>query len=149
MKLLILFLFPFYLFSFEEINFPEGKWWRNEETIKFLSLSKEQQDQLEKIFFSHFERAIDLKARVEKEEFRLKEILDKENFKEEEAMEQVKNLLEARKELEKERAELFVKVRAILNLEQWNKVRLRFQKKLRMMREEVPRPRMILEDKKR
>lgn len=135
MKTLILLFLSFKLFAFQEFNLPEGKWWRNEDVIRELQLTEDQQKKLEKIFYNHLEKVTDLRAKVEKEELKLKELLDQKTIDEKEAFSQVERLLDARKEMEKIRAELFLKVRTILNYEQWQKVKNRFQKKIRMMRE--------------
>lgn len=139
MKILILLFLSFKAFAFQEFDLPEGKWWRNENVIRELQLTADQQKQLEKIFFKHLERAIDLRAQVQKEELKLGELLDQETIVEKEALSQVERLLEARKEMQKIRAELFIKVRAILNYEQWQKVKNRFQKKIKSIREEKKR----------
>ncbi len=136
MIFLILILFPLSLLSFEGFNLPEGKWWKNEELIRQLNLSLEQQKQLEKIFFTHLERAIDLRAVVEKEELKLRELLDEEEISEKRVLEQVDKLLEARKALERQRAELFLKVRLILTPEQWKNLKGKYQDKIRRMKEE-------------
>lgn len=136
MKFFILFLFTFNLYSFQEFELPEGKWWRNEEVIKEIGLTEEQQKYLEKNFFDHLEKAIDLRAKVEKEELKLRELLDQNKLNEKEILNQVDKLLDARKEMEKARAELFIKVRMILKPDQWNKIKMKFQNKMKRMREE-------------
>ncbi len=139
MIFLILIFLPIFLFSFEEFNLPEGKWWKNEELIRQLNLSLEQQKQLEKIFFSHLEKAIDLRAVVEKEELKLRELLDEQVISEKRVLEQVDKLLDARKALERQRAELFLKVRLILTPEQWKNLKGKYQERIRKMREERKR----------
>lgn len=136
MKTLILLFLSFKLFAFQEFNLPEGKWWRNEDVIRELQLTEDQQKQLEKIFYNHLEKAIDLRAKVEKEELKLKELLDQKTIVEKEVLSQVESLLDARKEIEKIRAELFLKVRMLLTYEQWQKVKKRFQKKVKRLKEE-------------
>lgn len=120
----------------DEFNLPDGKWWMNKEIIRELNLTEEQQNQLTKIYYDHIEKAIDLRAKVEKEELKLGEILDKETVNEKEAMEQVKKLLDARNQMHLARAELFLKVRIILKPEQWLKLKDKFQKRIKGMREE-------------
>lgn len=136
MKTLILLFLSFKLFAFQEFDLPEGKWWRNEDVIRELQLTEDQQKQLEKIFYNHLEKAIDLRAKVEKEELKLKELLDQKTIVEREVLSQVESLLDARKEIEKIRAELFLKVRMLLTYEQWQKVKTRFQKKIKRLKEE-------------
>lgn len=145
MKFFFLFLFTFNLYSFQEFELPEGKWWRNEQIIKEIGLTDEQQKTLEKNFFEHLEKAIDLKAKVEKEELKLRELLDQDKLNEKEILNQVDKLLDARKGMEKARAELFLKVRMILQPDQWNKIKMKFQNKMKRMREERRMHRFLLD----
>lgn len=136
MKILLFFLPFFNLFLMEEFNLPDGKWWMNEEVARELNLTPEQKNQLSKIYFEHIEKAIDLRAKVEKEELKLGEILGRDTINEKEAMEQVKKLLDARGQMHLARAELFLKVRMILKPEQWLKLKEKFQKRIKGMKEE-------------
>ena len=120
----------------EGFDLPEGKWWLNEEVVRNLQITEAQQKELGKIYYSHLEKAIDLKAKVEKEELKLREMLDQKEINEKELLSQVDRLLEARNSLERARAELFVKVRIILTPEQWQKVKERFHQKIKRIREE-------------
>jgi len=124
------------LFFMEGFDLPEGKWWLNEEVVRNLQITEAQQKELGKIYYSHLEKAIDLKAKVEKEELKLREMLDQKEINEKELLSQVDRLLEARNSLERARAELFVKVRIILTPEQWQKVKERFHQKIKRIREE-------------
>lgn len=139
MKILILLFLSLKVFAFQEFDLPEGKWWRNEDVIRELQLTEDQQKQLEKIFYNHLEKAIDLRAKIEKEELKLRELLDQNTIVEKQVLSQVETLLDARKEIEKIRAELFLKVRMLLTYEQWQKVKNRFQKKIKIIREEKKR----------
>ena len=124
------------LFFMEGFNLPEGKWWLNEEVVKELQITDAQQKELGKIYYAHLEKAIDLRAKVEKEELKLREMLDQNTINEKELLSQVDRLLDARNSLERARAELFVKVRIILTPEQWVMVKERFQKRIKRIREE-------------
>jgi len=124
------------LFFMEGFDLPEGKWWLNEEVVRNLQITEAQQKELGKIYYSHLEKAIDLKAKVEKEQLKLREMLDQKEINEKELLSQVDRLLEARNSLERARAELFVKVRIILTPEQWQKVKERFHQKIKRIREE-------------
>ncbi len=124
------------LFFMEGFNLPEGKWWLNEEVVKELQITEAQQKELGKIYYAHLEKAIDLRAKVEKEELKLREMLDLNTINEKELLSQVDKLLEARNSLERARAELFVKVRIILTAEQWAKIKERFERKIKRIREE-------------
>lgn len=133
----LLFLLNLFNFSLtDDFNLPDGKWWMNEEVVRELNLTAQQQKELGNLYYAHLEKAIDLRAKVEKEELKLGEILSKDTINEKEAMEQVKKLLDARNQMHLARAELFLKVRMVLKPEQWIKLKNKFKEKIKGFREE-------------
>jgi Spy/CpxP family protein refolding chaperone len=111
------------------LELPPGKWWKNEEVIRTLALSPEQQQKLDGIMYAHLEQMIDLKAGFEKEELRLKQMLDLPRVDEKKLLEQAQKALDAQNRMQMNRAAMFVKVRALLTPEQWEKIKVKFQER--------------------
>jgi len=123
------------------LDLPPGKWWKNEEVVHALKLSPEQQQKLDDIMYGHLEQMIDLKAGFEKEELRLKQLLDQPKVDEKRLLDQVQRTLEAQNKMQMNRAVMFVKVRTLLLPEQWEKIKVRFQQEHRERRMQEMRDR--------
>lgn len=117
------------LFAQGFLELPPGKWWKNEQIVQTLMLSPEQQQKLDDIMYAHLEQMIDLKAGFEKEELRLKQQLDLPKVDEAKLLAQVQKTLEAQNKMQMNRAAMFVKVRALLTPEQWDKIKVKFQER--------------------
>jgi Spy/CpxP family protein refolding chaperone len=111
------------------LELPPGKWWKNEEVIRTLALSSEQQQKLDDIMYAHLEQMIDLKAAFEKEELRLKQMLDLPKVDEKKLLDQAQKALDAQNRMQMNRAAMFVKVRALLTPEQWDTIKAKFQER--------------------
>ena len=109
------------------LDLPPGKWWKNEQIVQTLGLSPDQQQKLDDIMYAHLEQMIDLKAGFEKEELRLKQLLDQPKIDEKKLLDQATRAIEAQNKLQLSRAAMFVKVRMLLTPEQWEKIKVRFQ----------------------
>ena len=105
------------------LEMPPGKWWGNPDVQEKLQLSPQQIKQMDEIMFRHMDSMIDLKADLEKNHLRLKDKLDKDVIIEDEVMKQVNRVLDARNNLERERAGMLVKMRLVLTSEQWHLVK--------------------------
>jgi len=136
----LLVLFATGAFAQGFLDLPPGKWWKNEPIVQALALSPVQQQKLDDIMYGHLEQMIDLKAGFEKEELRLKQLLDQPKVDEKRLLDQVQKTLEAQNKMQMNRAVMFVKVRTLLRPEQWEKIKIRFQqehrdRRLREMRD--------------
>ncbi len=109
------------------LDLPQGRWWKNEDVIRQLNLTPDQQRKLDDIMFAHMEKMIDLKAALDKEELKIKMLIDQPQIDEKQVMAQVDRVLAARDQMQRNRAAMFVKVRVLLTPEQWENIKVRFQ----------------------
>ena len=58
-------------------DLPAGKWWRSDRIAKKLSLSEEEKQQLDQAFVESRRKLIELKSSVEREQFELENLLEK------------------------------------------------------------------------
>lgn len=124
------------LFAQGFLDLPRGRWWQNNKVAQELGLSPDQRKALDGLMLSQEEKMIDLKAALEKEELRLRDLLDRPTLDERAVLQQVDRTLAARMELQRNRMAMFIKVRGILTPEQWAKAKDRLQEKRREFREE-------------
>jgi Spy/CpxP family protein refolding chaperone len=139
MKKLMIVCFVFVsaaLFAQGLLDLPKGRWWKNDKVVQDLGLSPDQQKALDGLMLSHEDKMIDLKAAMEKEELRMRDLLDRPALDERATLEQVDRTLATRTQLQRNRAVMFVKVRGILTPEQWAKARERLQERRQEFREE-------------
>jgi Spy/CpxP family protein refolding chaperone len=113
------------------LDLPPGRWWKNEEVIRTLKLSPDQQRKLDDIMFAHMEQMIDFKAAYDKEELKLRLLLDQPSVEEAKVLQQVDRLLAAHDQMQRSRARMFVKVRLLLGPEQWEKVKGMFKDRVK------------------
>ena len=128
---ILLILLSAWLAAQDALDLPPGRWWKNEDVIRELKLSPEQQRKLDDIMFGHMEQMIDLKAAYDKEELKLRLQLDQPNVEEAKILQQVDKLLAAHDQMQRSRARMFVKVRLLLNPEQWEKVKTLFRDRMK------------------
>jgi protein CpxP len=105
-----------------------GAWWKNSEIVSKLQLSEEQVKKIEQTFLEHRLKLIDLQADLEKQELRLRPLLEADQPDEGKVGAQIDLITAARGRLEKENAMMMLAIRRELTIEQW--------KKLQAMREE-------------
>ena len=113
------------------MDLPPGRWWKNSDVIRELNLTPDQQKKLDDIMFVHMEKMIDLRAVLDKEELKLKMLLDAPAIVEKQVLDQVDRVLAARDRMHRLRAEMFVKVRTLLTPDQWEKMKFKFKDAVR------------------
>jgi Spy/CpxP family protein refolding chaperone len=126
---------------------PPGKWWRRAEIIQELSLTADQQQQLDDIFRTTADELIDAKAAVEKLQVALRGEIDRPQLRRDEIHRIAARLSEARAKLFDRELMMLVDMRGVLSDPQWNRMRavldrdgpMRNQRK---NNEQRPRPRM-------
>jgi len=118
--LLLLILFPTCASSQE---LPVGKWWRTPHIVEQLNLIDEQLIQLDALFVESTHKLRDLKHGVEKEQFELKILLEKNTLDEDGIMKQVRKLEKERALLNEERVRIIVKTRRIIGYEAFSKLK--------------------------
>lgn len=111
-------------------DLPSGKWWHNPKVSKQLNLSEAEKSRLDQEFVDSRRKLIELKSSVEKEQFELENLLEREALNEAAMMEQFKKLEKARAGLSSERFSFLVQVRKILGLERFQRLKM-FYGKLR------------------
>ncbi|MDY6843374.1 MAG: periplasmic heavy metal sensor [Thermodesulfobacteriota bacterium] len=104
-----------------------GKWWRIPRLAEYLALSEEEKAKLDNMFVENRRTLIDLKSALEKEQFELDNLLDKQSFDEDAIMKQFKKLEKAQSSLTHERFRFLLKVRNILGHERFNRLKATFK----------------------
>lgn len=101
-----------------------GKWWYNPRISKDLNLSDEEKDLLEQSFRESRRNLIDIKSRVEREQFELDNLLEDEKMNEEAIKKQFQKLEKERAKLSEERFNSIVKIRHIMGRERFQKMKM-------------------------
>lgn len=99
-----------------------GKWWKNSEIVRELSLSDAQINQIEQTFLEQRLKLIDLRAELEKQETRLQPLIEADQPDENKVSAQIDQVLAARGRLEKANAMMMLAIRRVLSAEQWKKL---------------------------
>jgi hypothetical protein len=102
---------------------PPGKWWRKPEVVQRLELTNDQQDRLDEIFRGAADDLIDAKAAVEKLQVAIRGELDRAQVRRPELQKIARQLSEARGKLFERELMMLVDMRAVLEEEQWRKMR--------------------------
>jgi Spy/CpxP family protein refolding chaperone len=100
----------------------EGKWWKNPELAKKLNLTDAQVNKMENIFQNHRLQLIDLHANLEKQEVILEPMINADHPNEQQTLEQIDKVAQARAELEKSNARMLFAIRNVLSPEQWKQL---------------------------
>lgn len=102
---------------------PPGKWWRREAIVQQLQLTLEQQDRLDEIFRTAADGLIDARADVEKLQVALRAEIERAQLRRPEIQRLAAKLSEARGRLFEREVMMLVDMRAVLNDQQWNRMR--------------------------
>jgi Spy/CpxP family protein refolding chaperone len=108
------------------VDVPVGRWWRMPRMSDELRLSEEQKNELDRLFAENRRRLIELKSAVDKEQFDLFDLFEKDLFDEAAVKQQFKKLETARARLSGERLDYLMQVRKILGFERFQKLRIAF-----------------------
>lgn len=100
-----------------------GSWWKNSELADTLKLTDQQKQQLEQTFLDYRLKLVDLRANVEREELKLRPLMDADQLNESQISSQLDTLLAARMKLEKTNAMMNVSMRKVLTADQWKQLR--------------------------
>jgi len=115
---------------------PPGTFWRNPETVKLLTLTPDQQKQMESIFHDSRVQLIQLHASLEEEQLNLEPLLNAAPFDQSKALAEISKIAELRASLEKADAKMLISLRGVLTADQWTK----FQTEMHRHRREEGRP---------
>ena len=125
MIVLIFFATPFLATAQEMVP---GKWWHNPKVSRDLNLSDEEKDSLEQNFRESRRNLIDIKSRVEREQFELDNLLEDEKMNEETVKKQFQKLESERAKLSEERFNFVMKIRGIMGKDRFQKMKMFHEK---------------------
>jgi Spy/CpxP family protein refolding chaperone len=128
-------------------DMPDGKWWKRPRVAAAIDLSADQSREIEAIFVRSRGRLIDLKADLEKRQLDLQDVMDDESADRRVVAQRIDALENARAELQKARALMFLDMKRVLRPEQWERLREMQTQARRMMEER--RRRMRSDDRPR
>ena len=100
---------------------PTGRWWRNSQVAKHLQLTDSEINRLEEAFQASRLKMIELKSKVEAEQFKLESLVDKPEIDESAIRKQHRNLETARSALAEEQLNFYVHVRKIIGYDRFKK----------------------------
>jgi hypothetical protein len=132
--LLAIVVAAFALSAFAQL--PPGKWWRRPEVVNRLELSADQQDRLDAIYRASASDLIDLRGTVEKENIMLRGELDQPQLNRTNIQHIAAQLNDARGRLFQRELVMLVDMRAVLNDQQWNRMRAEIEQ---MKEQQAPR----------
>jgi len=98
------------------------RWWDKPEVAEALKLNEGEIDQLNQAYDAYGLRMIEIKSRVEAEQFKLQTVLEKEDLDEAAINAQYNRLEKARALLSKERFGFFVEARKIIGPQRFHKL---------------------------
>ena len=101
---------------------PAGKWWKDPDIAKELQLTSGEVKQLDKLFVKSRRQMIELKNRVEKEQFEYQNLMESKTLDEAAVNRQLQKLEQARSELNEERSRFVVAVRKILGSDRFQRL---------------------------
>lgn len=102
---------------------PPGKWWQRPEIIQELQLTNDQQDRLDEIFRTAANELIDAKGAVEKLQIAIRGELERPQVRRPELLRIAGQLSDARGKLFERELMMLVDMRAVLNEQQWTRMR--------------------------
>jgi Spy/CpxP family protein refolding chaperone len=107
----------------QPMGMPMGRWWERPKMAEQLALTPDQTQKLESITLNEARALVDLKGAVEKAQIDLRAAADAEPFQPDKVREAFRVVQQAREKLEMQRFEMLLKVRGVLSVDQWHKLR--------------------------
>jgi hypothetical protein len=104
-----------------------GKWWHNPNLIRRVNLEGPERKLLDEKFLATQRRLIELKTGVEREQFELENLIEKETLHEDVIMAQFRKLEKAREDLSSERFRFLLEVRKIMGLQRFQTIKMVFE----------------------
>jgi Spy/CpxP family protein refolding chaperone len=101
---------------------PNGKWWKDPGIAKKLNLTSSDVKKLDNLFLKSKRNMIDLKNRVEKEQFEYQNLMESKTLDEAAINRQLQKLERARSDLNEERSRFIVGVRKILGRDRFQRL---------------------------
>jgi hypothetical protein len=104
-----------------------GKWWHNPIITRRVTLALQERKLLDEKFLETQRKLIALKNDVEREQFELENLIEKETLNEDAIMAQFRRLEKAREDLSSERFRFLLEVRKIMGLQRFQTIKMAFQ----------------------
>jgi hypothetical protein len=104
-----------------------GRWWHNPSVTRRVNLEGQERKLLDEKFLETQRRLIMLKNGVEREQFELENLIEKETLNEDAIMAQFRKLEKAREDLSSERFRFLLEVRKIMGLQRFQTIKMAFQ----------------------
>jgi Spy/CpxP family protein refolding chaperone len=101
---------------------PRGTFWRNPDTVKAISLSADQQKQMDSIFLENRTQLIQMRASLEEEQLKLEPLLKANPLDQSAAFAEISRIADMRANLEKADARMLLSLRGVLNADQWTRL---------------------------
>jgi len=98
---------------------PPGMWWLDQDVVRLLKITPEQQNKMSDIFQANRTKMIDLKATLDKEEVTLEPLMKADVPEDAKILAQIDRVAAARAELDKNHAKMLLAMRHVLTPEQW------------------------------
>jgi hypothetical protein len=110
------------------IGIPPGKWWKTARVKEALPLTKEEIEKMDVMYLEHRRKMIDLRGEMAKERLEIEYLLDTSPFDATASMERFKKLQEAKRKMAFTRFGFLVKIRELLGLERFQKLKEEFRR---------------------
>jgi Spy/CpxP family protein refolding chaperone len=101
---------------------PNGKWWKDSDIARELNLTSKDVTKLDKLFVKSRRQMIELKNRVEKEQFEYQNLMESKNLDEAAINRQLAKLEKARSDLNEARSHFVLGVRKILGRDRFQRL---------------------------
>ncbi len=112
---------PEHFAGMEHHGFGSHQWWKNPEMVQNIGLSDAQVQKLDQLAQDHRLKMVDLRAAVEREEVRMKPLMENATPDESQIMAQIDKLAAARVQLQKANVQFMLASRRVLTPDQWKK----------------------------
>ncbi len=105
----------------QHIGAPE--WWRNPEIAQKIGITDAQLEKLNQLAFDDHMKMIDVRAALEREELKLRHLMDASTLDENQILAQIDKVATQRAQIEKAQVQMMLAVRRVLTPEQLKKFR--------------------------
>ena len=121
---------------------PPAKWWKMPLVAEKLSLTKEEAEKLDTMYFAQQNRLIDLRSQLAKDRLEMERLFEKEPFDSAVCLDSFKKSQEARNAIGLERFKFLIQVRELLGAERFQLLKgefKHFREKKRIGKARTPR----------
>jgi len=111
----------------DRMTIPPVKWWKMPQVAEKLSLTKEETEKLDTMYFEQRSRMIDLRSQLAKNRLEMEQLFDKEPFDANACLSSFKKSQDARNVIGLERFKFLIKVREMLGTERFQVLKAEFR----------------------